>query len=246
MGGSNRVSGLMKGPRDIQGFKDGAVQHWITSGQSAEEGARGLGVTTWNLRRWMVEALKAMDGKAAPVAERKPGKMEADLRRLRKELWETREQRDILKKAVIFSARRASEGRIDEGPRRRRRTRRERDSQNVAGPSVRFMPATAGKAGDARAGRRGLQRAHWAHSLPEPGDVWKSKDPARTGPRRHAPHPSAASTSASASAPRAHQRPSMLRWRAAEAEAEESSCCATLFAVGPVPGGLHWRGASIT
>ena len=92
----------MKGKRYSQEFKDGAFRHWIKSGNSADEVARGLGVTTWSLRRWKAEALKAMDGKAAPGAEMKPSEMEAELRRLRKELWETREQRDILKKAVIL------------------------------------------------------------------------------------------------------------------------------------------------
>jgi transposase-like protein len=43
-----------------------------------------------------------MDGNAAAGAEMKPSEMEAEIRRLRKELRETQEQREILKKAVIF------------------------------------------------------------------------------------------------------------------------------------------------
>jgi transposase len=93
----------MKGKRYSQEFKDDAVRHWIKSGKSADEVARGLGVTTWSLRRWKTQALKEMDGKA-PLdgATMKPSEMEVEIRRLRKELRETQEQREILKKAVIF------------------------------------------------------------------------------------------------------------------------------------------------
>ena len=93
----------MKGKRYSQEFKDDAVRHWIKSGKSADEVARGLGVTTWSLRRWKSQALKEMDGKAlSEGASMKPSEMEAEIRRLRKELRETQEQREILKKAVIF------------------------------------------------------------------------------------------------------------------------------------------------
>ena len=92
----------MKGKRYSQEFKDDAVRHWIKSGQSADEVARGLGVTTWSLRRWKAQKLHEMDGNAAAGAEMKPSEREAEIRRLRKELRETQEQREILKKAVIF------------------------------------------------------------------------------------------------------------------------------------------------
>ena len=84
-------------------FKADAVKHWIKSGKAAEEVARSIGVSRWSLRRWKAEALKGMDGQATVSgSEMKPSEMEAEIRRLRRELWEVQEQREILKKAVIF------------------------------------------------------------------------------------------------------------------------------------------------
>ena len=51
----------MKGKRYSRELEDDAVRHWIKSGKTADEVARSLGVTTWSLRRWKAEALKAMD-----------------------------------------------------------------------------------------------------------------------------------------------------------------------------------------
>lgn len=93
----------MTGKRYSKEFKADAVRHWIKGGKPAEEVATSLGISTWSLRRWKAEALKGMDGQAVVAgAEMKPSEMEAEIRRLRRELWETQEQREILKKAVIF------------------------------------------------------------------------------------------------------------------------------------------------
>jgi transposase-like protein len=72
----------MKGNRYSQEFKEDAVWHWIKSGKSADEVARGLGVTTWSLRRWRMQLVHEMDGNAAAGAEMKPSEMEAEIRRL--------------------------------------------------------------------------------------------------------------------------------------------------------------------
>lgn len=93
----------MKGKRYSKEFREDAVRHWIKSGKGADEVASGLGVSTWSLRRWKTQALKELDGQAlADGASVKPSDMEAEIRRLRRELRETQEQREILKKAVIF------------------------------------------------------------------------------------------------------------------------------------------------
>jgi len=94
----------MKGKRYSKEFKDDAVRHWMESGRRAEEVSEGLGISTWSLRRWKAAFLKDMDGEHAAVggAVMKPSEMEAEIRRLRKELRETEEEREILKKAVIF------------------------------------------------------------------------------------------------------------------------------------------------
>lgn len=97
----------MKGKRYTKEFKDDAVRHWMESGRRAEEVAEGLGISTWSLRRWKAAYLKEMDGEhaAGGSVAMKPSEMEGEIRRLRKELRETEEEREILKKAVIFFGR---------------------------------------------------------------------------------------------------------------------------------------------
>jgi hypothetical protein len=51
-GGAKRETDPMKGKRSRQEFQEDAVRHGIKSGPSADEGARGLAVTTWSLPRW--------------------------------------------------------------------------------------------------------------------------------------------------------------------------------------------------
>ena len=93
----------MNGKRYSEEFKNDAVRHWIESGKSAEEVAGELGVSVWSLRRWKTVYLKKLDGKPEKdSAQMKPSEMEAEIRRLRKELRHVEEQREILKKAVIF------------------------------------------------------------------------------------------------------------------------------------------------
>jgi len=93
----------MTGKRYSEEFKNDAVRHWIESGKSGEEVARELGISKWSLKRWKTAYLKRLDGKAQKdSAEMKPSEMEAEIRRLRKELRHVEEQREILKKAVIF------------------------------------------------------------------------------------------------------------------------------------------------
>jgi transposase len=93
----------MTGKRYSQEYKDDAVRHWMESGKRAEDVAEDLGISTWSLRRWKTAYLKQLDGGSqSDSSQMKPSEMEAEIRRLRKELRDTQQQREILKKAVIF------------------------------------------------------------------------------------------------------------------------------------------------
>lgn len=75
----------------------------MESNKSAETVATELGLSVWSLRRWKTAYLKKLDGTDQPDStQMKPSEMEAEIRRLRKQLRETEQQREILKKAVIF------------------------------------------------------------------------------------------------------------------------------------------------
>ena len=93
----------MRGKKYSDEFKDDAVKHWIESGKRGGEVAGSLGISAWSLRRWKTSYLKELDGQlpSSGVAM-KPSEMEAEIRRLRKELRDAEEEREILKKAVIF------------------------------------------------------------------------------------------------------------------------------------------------
>src|SRR6266699_599727 len=76
-------------------FKEEAVRLWAESGRPLAQIARELTVRTEQLRRWR-------PGKAAPAAA--PETEAQELRRLRRELEITRQERDFLKKAAAFFA----------------------------------------------------------------------------------------------------------------------------------------------
>ena len=78
-------------------FKEEAVRLWAESGRPLAQIARELTIRTEQLRRWRRQ-LGAV--KAAPVAETEA----QELRRLRRELELTRQERDFLKKAAAFFA----------------------------------------------------------------------------------------------------------------------------------------------
>ena len=86
-------------------FKVEAVRMIAESGHSLAQVSRDLGVRPDMLRRWRRKLTEEGAG-AFPGAGKLPPADE-ELRRLRRELSEVREERDILKKAVaIFSGRR--------------------------------------------------------------------------------------------------------------------------------------------
>ena len=87
--------------RHDEAFKRSAVQHWQSSGKSAAQVAGELGLNAHTLQQW-----KKRWGAAAPgAALRTVADLEAENRRLRCELHQVAQQRDILKKTLgILSA----------------------------------------------------------------------------------------------------------------------------------------------
>ena len=86
-------------------FKDDAVRMVILEGISIKDAASKLGIERSCLNRWRSEYLEREGvGDAAPESSMTPKEMDAELRRLRKQLRESELQREILKKALaIFS-----------------------------------------------------------------------------------------------------------------------------------------------
>jgi transposase len=85
--------------RYTEEFKRSAVEHWLSSGRSAERVARELGISPYNLRDWRYRYTPALKPVDAPVPE-SPEAMKAEVCRLRKELARVIAQRDILKKTL--------------------------------------------------------------------------------------------------------------------------------------------------
>jgi transposase len=83
-------------------FKKDAVGHSLTSEKTVAEVAQDLGIAHSNLRRW-----RSQYGKNGELASPGNGKQkltpqEEEIRRLKKELYNVRQERDILKKVVAI------------------------------------------------------------------------------------------------------------------------------------------------
>lgn len=83
-------------------FRREAVRLLLSSGKTATQLARELGVSAWSLGQWKKEELKAMGeievaGEVRPAAD-----VEQENRQLRRELEAMRRQRDLLKKAIAI------------------------------------------------------------------------------------------------------------------------------------------------
>ena len=83
-------------------FKLEAIGLSETSGKRVAELERDLGLSTNLLRKWRSD-LKVQGGEAF-VGKGKQTETESEIRRLRRELEVTRQERDLLKKAVVFFA----------------------------------------------------------------------------------------------------------------------------------------------
>lgn len=86
-------------------FKLEAVRLMVDQGRTARSVAEDLGLNESMLYQWKRQLLNAGDlafpgnGKATPVSE-----LEAENRRLRKELADAKQDREILKKAAAYFA----------------------------------------------------------------------------------------------------------------------------------------------
>jgi transposase len=100
IGGSENMEGIRR--TYSEEFKKNAVGHSMTSEKTVIEVAQDLGIAHSNLGRW-----RAQYGKNGELAFPKNGKQrltpqEEEIRRLRKELYDVRQERDILKKALAI------------------------------------------------------------------------------------------------------------------------------------------------
>ena len=83
-------------------FKKDAVSHSLTSEKTVEEVARDLGIAHSNLRRWLAQYSKNGELAFPGKGKQRLTPQEEEIRRLKKELDEVRQERDILKKALAI------------------------------------------------------------------------------------------------------------------------------------------------
>jgi transposase-like protein len=83
-------------------FKREAVRLLLTSGKTATQLARELGVSAWSLGQWKKEELRAMGEITVAGEVRSAADVEQENQQLRRELEAVRRQRDLLKKAIAI------------------------------------------------------------------------------------------------------------------------------------------------
>ena len=84
-------------------FKDSAVQLALTSKQSVAQTAKELGLSKNTLYGWVRQKQKQNPKVNTSPSPQDP--VQEELKRLRKEVTQLREERDILKKALAYFAR---------------------------------------------------------------------------------------------------------------------------------------------
>ncbi len=85
-------------------FKLEAVKQVVEHGRSVSEVADGLGINRNLLTRWRSQYASSGQVSATRVGQEQLD-LEAEVRRLRRELSIARQERDILKKATVYFAR---------------------------------------------------------------------------------------------------------------------------------------------
>jgi transposase len=86
---------------DDEAFKRQVVEHWLVSGQSGRQIAAELGINEQSLKVWKQKFKQLPAGQVAPTLDA----LQAENRRLQRELHRAQQQRDILKKTLgIISA----------------------------------------------------------------------------------------------------------------------------------------------
>ncbi len=84
-----------------EAFKRQAVEHWLVSGKSGRQIAAELGINEQSLKGWRQRFKQGPSSVVAPTLDA----LQAENRRLQRELRRAQEQRDILKKTLgILSA----------------------------------------------------------------------------------------------------------------------------------------------
>jgi transposase len=84
-----------------EAFKRQAVEHWLVSGKSGRQIAGELGINEQSLKVWKQQFKQGPASAVAPTLD----VLQAENRRLQRELRRAQEQRDILKKTLgILSA----------------------------------------------------------------------------------------------------------------------------------------------
>ena len=83
-------------------FKKDAVGHSLTSEKTVVEVAQDLGIAHSNLRRWRTQYGKNGELSSPGNGKQRLTPQEEEIRRLKKELYDVRQERDILKKVVAI------------------------------------------------------------------------------------------------------------------------------------------------
>jgi len=79
-----------------EAFQRSTVEHWMLSGKSARQVAQELGLNVQSLQKWKRKFKALPAGQVAGTLEA----LQAENRRLQKELHRMMQQRDILKKTL--------------------------------------------------------------------------------------------------------------------------------------------------
>ncbi len=90
-------------------FRAEAVKLVLAQGLSLEEAAQRISMPKGTLANWVSSAKRGSAGTVMPGSRTVP-ELEAEVARLRKELAETRMERDVVKKAAAYFARESLPG----------------------------------------------------------------------------------------------------------------------------------------
>lgn len=154
-----------------EAFKREAVEHWLVSGKSARQIASELGINEQSLKVWKQKFEQGPARAVAPTLDA----LQAENRRLQRELRRAQEQRDMLKKLWASSPHRARALCEDRGHAGRtlhcRPVRR-------AGRVAQRLPRLGGtRTGTTRPGQHRALAAHRTGLPGEPADLRPSAHP---------------------------------------------------------------------
>jgi transposase-like protein len=96
MNPEEKTPATRKYKRYDEAFKRSTVEHWLLSGKSARQVAAELGLNVQSLQNWKQQFKALPAGQVAGTLEA----LQAENRRLQRELHRVAQQRDILKKTL--------------------------------------------------------------------------------------------------------------------------------------------------